>query len=318
MTLSSYTIAGIDVAKNALDLHILPSHHAPSHHTERFHSERLDHLIKCLTAAHVDLVIIEPSGGYEWPLRLALGEAGIACAMVNARHVRHFARASGQLAKSDRLDAHLLAAYGAAMQPRPTPVPSAVCQKLAAWLRRRDQLITMRTAERQRLAQTPQDDIREVITAMIEHLNLQIKAADRKIKAVLATPDLAPTNDVLQSMHGVGQVLSAMIIAHLPELGHLTRRQVASLAGVAPHACDSGAYKGRRRIWGGRAKLRQCLYMGAVAASARPGHWKTKYQQLIAKGKPPKVALVAIMRSMITTLNAMLKQQQKFLPQHSC
>ncbi len=318
MTLT-LSIAGCDISRAHIDLCLLDDTPGSRPRHRQVPNDRLEAMAQELKRQGCRLVVFEASGGYERPLRQALAAAGLPAAMVNPRHVRAFARASGLLAKTDRLDAAVLARYGQRMDPDLTPLPGREQEKLRDLLRRRDQLITMRISEKQNLAKAHDAEIRADITAMTDTLTQAIRDMQDRIRhCIRASAEMAAQAGMLRSMPGIGPVLAAMMIARLPELGQLNRRQIAALAGLAPHACESGAFKGQRHIWGGRADLRSALYMGAVAVIRRPGPSKAFYDHLKAQGKPSKVALIAVMRKMIITLNAMIKTKTHFSTQHGC
>lgn len=309
------SIAGIDLAKHHLDVHLRPDGTA-----RRFAMTRLDALAAWLTAQGVELVVAEATGGLEAELAEALEAHELPLAVVNPRQVRHFARGLGLLAKTDRLDARVLALYGERVQPEPRPRPGPERRRLAALVRRRRQLIASRTAERQHLQQEREPDLRDDIAGNIARLDRDIRAIERRIAhCIESRPELARDARLLTAIPGIGPVIAATLIAGMPELGRTGRRQIAALAGVAPHACESGSLRGRRHVWGGRAEIRKALFMGAVAAIARDGPMNQRYQHLKQAGKPGKVALVAVMRHMLTTANAMLRDQTSFQPQkHGC
>lgn len=312
------SVAGCDVSKSHIDVCLLEGEGDGRCRSWRFDNRHLDRLASRLRARGCRLVVLEASGGYEGPLRQALERAGLPAALVNPRQARAFARACGLLAKTDRVDAAMLSRYGRCMNPQPTPLPEPQRERLRDLLRRRDQLIAIRTSEKQNLDKAADSRIRADIAAMITHLSRAITDIQRRIQqCIRASTELTAQAAILRSMTGIGPVLTALLLARLPELGRLDRRRIAALVGLAPHACESGAFKGQRHIWGGRADLRRALYMGAVAAISRSAPWKTCYNALKARGKPPKVALIAVMRKMIVTLNAMIRTNTTF-QQHGC
>lgn len=301
-------VAGVDVAKERCDVAVMPGGQRLS-----VAMGELGKLADWLRERAVDLAVLEPTGGYEKPVARALREAGLAVAVVNARQVRDFARAAGQLAKTDRLDALVLARYGLQMQPAPRLGPGPGEERLAGLLRRRRQLVEMRAAELTRRQQESDDELRAGIERMIARFGEEIAAIEAKLRAVTAgEAALAAKAKLLRSMPGVGALLAPQLLADLPELGRLGRRQIAALAGVAPHACDSGSMRGERHIWGGRAELRQVLYMGAVTAIRKAGPLKDMHERLRAAGKPFKLAIVAVMRKMLCILNAMVRDNTHF------
>ena len=253
------------------------------------------------------LIVLEATGGYETPVVAALAAAGLPVVVANPRQVRDVAKATGQLAKTDRLDAQLLALFAERVHPTPRPLPDAVLQQLGALMTRRRQLLGMLTAEGNRLAHAAAP-IRREITSHIRWLERRIAAADRDLDDTIHTsPVWRAQENLLRTVPGIGPVVSRTLLADLPELGQLNRKQIAALVGVAPLARDSGTFRGKRRVWGGRAPVRAVLYMGALVAARRNTVIRALYLRLIEAGKPKKVALVACMRKRLTILNAMTR-----------
>ena len=253
------------------------------------------------------LVVLESTGGYERPLAVALAAATLPVVVVNPRQVRDFGKATGQLAKTDRLDAHLLALFAERVRPAPRPLVDAARQQLAGLVARRRQLHDMRTAELNRLPHASAA-IRGEIRRHLRWLEQRISAIDRDLAdTIQRNPTWRAQEQLLRSVPGIGPVICRTLLADLPELGQLNRRQVAALVGVAPLVADSGQRRGRRLVWGGRAPVRAVLYMGALVA-ARYNHVIQRfYQRLIAAGKPKKLALTACVRKLLTILNAMMR-----------
>lgn len=248
------------------------------------------------------------------PLAAALAAAGLPVAVVNPRQTRDFARATGKLAKTDRLDAQALAHFAAAVQPPARPVPGAAAQALSAILARRWQVVGMLTAEQNRLG-TAIAPVRERVAAHITWLEQELAALDGELaEAIAADPSWRERDALLHSVSGVGPVLATTLLAELPELGQLTRHQVAALAGVAPLNRDSGTLRGRRVVWGGRARVRGALYMAALVATRHNPAIATFYARLCAAGKAKKFALVACMRKLLTILNALLHHRTPWNP----
>jgi transposase len=292
---------GIDVAKAQLDVAVGPN-------SERFavaNDERgISALLRRLEPA--DMVIIEATGGLEVPVASALATAGIALAVVNPRQVRDFARATGQLAKTDALDAQVLVRFGAAVKPQVRALPDTQAQALEALVNRRRQLVEMLTAEKNRRANSPKV-VHKSIGEHIHWLEKRLAGLDEELAALVrATPIWRERDELLRSVPGVGPVLATTLLAHLPELGALNRKQIAALAGLAPFNRDSGSLRGSRCIWGGRAQVRRVLYMAVVSAVRSNPVIKNFYAQLRARGKYPKSALTACMRKLLVILNAML------------
>jgi transposase len=309
-------VTGIDIAKAHVDV-VVDTTPVLS---ERFANVSEGHaaLAARLEPLAVQLVVMEATGGLEAPLACALQAAGFAVAVVNPRQARDFARALGRLAKTDRIDAEGLAALGRMLLTRADlarylrPLASTEQQDLAAWVARRRQLVTMLVMERQRLAGARRA-VRPSITALIEAIERQLDRVDRDMLKHV-TAHFAELDGLLRSTGGIGPVASATLIAELPELGRLNRRQIAALVGVAPIARDSGQRHGRRRIQGGRGRIRRTLYMATLSAARYNPVIRAHYQRLIAAGKLKKVALVACMRKLLTILNAMVRTRSRFQP----
>jgi transposase len=253
------------------------------------------------------LIVLEATGGYETSLVAALAAAALPVVVANPRQVRDFAKATGQLAKTDRLDAQLLALFAERVRPTPRPLPDAISQQLEALLTRRRQLQDMLTAENNRLEHAT-GPIRREITRHIRWLERRVTAADRDLDdTIQKSPVWRAKENLLRTVPGIGPVVSRTLLADLPELGRLNRKQIAALVGVAPLARDSGTLRGKRIIWGGRAPVRAVLYMGALVATRRNTAIRAFYRRLVAAGKPKKVALIACMRKLLTILNAMMR-----------
>ena len=298
---------GIDVAKAHLDVAVRPGDASwQVSHDDTGIAEAVTRLKELQPA----LVVLEATGGLEGALAAGLAVAGLSVAVVNPRQVRDFAKALGKLAKTDTLDAKVLAHFAEAVQPEPRPLPDEAAQALRALLTRRQQVIEMMTAERNRLGAS-RPALRERITAHIRWLEAELRDVDQGLhQAVQESPLWRVQETLLQSVPGVGPALSTTLLAQLPELGRLTRKQIAALVGVAPLNRDSGTLRGKRKVWGGRATVRSVLYMGALVASRFNAPLRAFYQALIAAGKPPKVALTACMRKLLTMLNAIIRDQQ--------
>jgi transposase len=265
-------------------------------------------VLSCLEKLNPTLVVLEATGGIEMPVAATLAVAGIPIAVVNPRQVRDFARATGRLAKTDSIDAKVLALFAAAVRPQVRPLPDANEQELGDILSRRRQLVEMITAEKNRLRSARSKAVRTHIQAHITWLETELANIDSDLKRIIReSPVWREKDDLLKSVPGVGPVLSTTLLADLPELGTLNRRQIASLVGVAPFNRDSGKLRGKRMIWGGRAAVRTVLYMSTLVATRRNPVIRVFYQRLCAAGKAKKVALTACMRKLLTILNAMLK-----------
>jgi transposase len=267
-----------------------------------------------LQALAPTLVLCEATGGLELPLASVLAAAGLPLAVVNPRQVRDFAKAKGLLAKTDALDAAVLAHFADAIRPVPRPVPDATTQTLAALVTRRRQLVEMCSAEENRVGSAP-PPLRAGLRAHIRWLQRQLAALDTDLDQAIRThPGWRVQENLLRSAPGVGPILSATLLGGLPELGTLSRGPIAALVGVAPWARDSGRHHGARRCWGGRADVRAVLYMATLAAVRCNPVLRAFYQRLLAAGKLKKVALVACMRKLLTILNAMVKTQTPWTP----
>jgi transposase len=274
-------------------------------------------LVARLTALTPTLIVLEATGGLEGPCVGALAAAGLPVVVVNPRQVRDFAKATGRLAKTDTLDAAVLAHFAAAVRPSLRPLPDAATQGLAARVTRRRQLVGMLTAERNRLSCAP-SVLRKELQAHLRWLERRITALDTDLtQAIRTSPVWRAQEDLLRSAPGVGPVVARTLLAQLPELGTLSHKPLAALVGVAPLNRDSGLFRGRRRIWGGRAAVRAVLYMGALAAVRHNPVLRVFYQRLRAAGKLPKVALTACMHKLLTILNALLKHQRRWDPNHA-
>jgi transposase len=255
------------------------------------------------------LVVLEATGGFEHAVAAALATAGVPIVVANPRQVRDFARSTGQLAKTDAIDAQTLALFAERVRPVPRPLPDAAAQALDAVLTRRRQLLEMLTAERNRLGLARSPVVRR-IRHHIRWLERELADVDRDLgRLIEQSPVWRAKDDLLQSVPGVGPVVSRTLLGELPELGRLTHKQIAALVGVAPLARDSGMRRGTRCVWGGRAPVRAVLYMGALVATRWNPVIRSFYQRLRTAGKPKKVALVACMRKLLTILNAMARTE---------
>ena len=308
--------AGIDVAKAELVVAVRPS-------GERWsvaNDERgIRTLVERLKRDAPELVVLEATGGYELAAAAALAAAGLPLVVANPRQVRDFARATGELAKTektDRIDADILALFAERVRPEVRALPGEEAQELDALLARRRQLLEMLTAEKNRLGQAlgrGRRPVRKSLKAHIEFLERELRSADTELgRMVRESPAWRERDDLLRSVPGVGPVLSLALLAELPELGRLSRREIAKLVGVAPLARDSGTLRGRRFVHGGRAPVRAVLYMAALVATKRNVVIRTFYHRLLGAGKAKKLALVACMRKLLTILNAMARTRERW------
>jgi transposase len=303
-------VLGVDVAKDWIDVF--------RHSTgcrERVATTRAA-LARFARAARGALVVLEASGGYERPLTEALTRAGVAYARVNPRQAREFARACGILAKTDRVDAEVLARMGRALDLAPTPPPDRDRARLAALVARRDDLVTTIRREKNRAGTTQDRWIGREIARLVKVLDAHLKAVETAIAGLVdASGPLSAQARRLRSVPGLGPTVTAVLLARLPELGQLDHRRIAALAGLAPHACDSGLARGKRHIWGGRADVRRALYLAAFVASRHDPAIKAFRTRLTAAGKPLKLALTACARKLLTILNAMIRSDQDYQKQ---
>lgn len=295
--------AGLDIAKASLQLHLQgKSYDLPN--TPAGHAQ----MIKRLAAVPGAHVICEATGGYEREVAAALHAAQIAVSVLNPARVRQFARASGELAKTDPIDAAVLAAFGRAFTPEATAARTGVEIKMVALATRRLQLLELRVAEEQRANTCNDPALRKLFTAWLAQVEKQTAKVEALIEELLgAETKLAGQVQRLDDISGVGRITAVMVLATMPELGRLNRRQAAALAGLCPYNRDSGKWAGKRCISGGRTEVRRALYMAALSASRSNPLLKAFYQRLIAAGKPAKVALTALMRKLIVLMNHLLK-----------
>ena len=304
-------VVGIDVAKRRVDVAVRPS---GEHWTAATDEVGLAGLVERLRPLGPTLIVLEATGGYETPVVAALSAAQLPVVVVNARQVRDFARALGQLAKTDAIDADVLAHFGEAVNPELRPLADELTQQLRDWVGRRRQLLEMLIAEEQRLLRA-RPGLRRQIQGHIEWLRAQLRDVDRELRTLIRdSPLWREREDLLRTAPGVGPILATTLLAEVPELGRLNRKEIAALVGVAPLNHDSGAYRGPRRIWGGRAPVRAVLYMAAVAALRCNPVIRAFYERLCAAGKPRKVALTACMRKLLTLLNAMMHRGTRWQP----
>ena len=298
------SFVGIDVSKRWLDVHI-----RPQGRTRRLANDEagVAACLRLLQACAPERIVLEPTGGLERALAAALSAAALPLALVNPRQVRAFAQAGGRLAKTDALDAAVLAHFAEALRPEPRARPDARTEALRDLVVRRRQVLGDQVAERQRLASAG-PAVRPRIERHLAWLEAELRALEDELQASLRDrPQWRAQAALLRSVPGVGPQLTLTLLAELPELGRLDRRRIAALAGVAPFNRDSGARRGQRAVWGGRAGVRAVLYMSALVASRHNPVIRACYQRLLARGKPKKVALTACMRKLLVILNAIVR-----------
>jgi transposase len=295
--------SGLDISKQNLQLHLEGRcHDLPN--TLAGHS-RLLKLLASHPGAHV---VFEATGGYEREVVAALQQAAIPVSVINPARVRHFARAQGQRAKTDHLDAAVLTGYGQSLKPQSTPPRTALEKQLNELVRRRVQVLEMLVAQRQQAERLTLADLCRQARTLIRHLERDLEQIEKLLQELRQqTPALDARAQKLEAITGVGTLTALSVLAELPELGTLNRREVAAVAGVAPHPRDSGQWHGRRTIGGGRSEVRRALYMAALVAAHRNRTLTAFYQRLRAAGKPAKVALTAVMRKLIILMNQILK-----------
>lgn len=314
-TSSGRRYVGIDVSKATLDVAVLPT---GEHFVVSNDEAGIDELLGKLAEVSDALVILEASGGFERPVAAALAASGMALFVVNPRQARDFAKATGQLAKTDALDAFVLARFAEAIRPTPRAIPDAEARELQEILARRRQIISMMSAEKNRLGASGSKAVRGRIEAHIRWLEKELARTERDLDEIIEnSPTFKANEALLRSVPGVGPVLCRTLLAELAELGSLSPRELSALVGVAPLNRDSGTLRGRRTVWGGRARVREALYMGALIASRFNPVIKEFYERLVEAGKPKKVALVACMRKLLIILTAVMSDRTPWRCPHA-
>lgn len=312
--MSEGVFVGIDIAKGQLDVAVRPGDEVFRVANDE---QGLKELLKRLRRLKPERVVLEASGGLEMAVVATLSAARLPLVVVNPRQVRDFARATGTLAKTDPIDARILAWFGEAVRPEVRALKDEETQALEALLKRRRQLVEMLTAEKNRLSSAPKE-VRQDIKTHIRWLERRLKDIDNDLNgAIKASPQWRVRDDLLQSMPGVGPVFSLSLMASLPELGQLSGRKISALVGVAPFNRDSGKLRGRRCVWGGRGDVRAVLYMVTLTATRCNPVIREFYQRLIAQGKSHKVAMTACMRKLMVILNAMVRDGTPWRPELS-
>lgn len=309
--MSQETFVGIDVAKDHLDVHILPSGASSRFDTD---SRGLDALVEAVKEISPKSIVLEATGGYERVVAASLAAESLSPAVVNPRQIRDFARATGRLAKTDKIDAQILARFAQTIRPAPRPIPTDTEKALKELVVRRQQLVDTRTKEKNRRGQMSSERALESIHRMIQTLDQEIADIDRELDDhIKQNPVMVEKYELLITVPGIGPNTARVIVVQLAELGQLNRRQIAALLGVAPMNRDSGSMRGRRMISGGRSDVRKAFYMATLVATCHNDKIRDFYQRLRAAGKPAKVAIVACMRKLIAILNAMMKKKEPFM-----
>jgi transposase len=306
------SFTGIDISKRSLDVHLLPQGATTSVSNDTQGRKQLNDL---LPTPGTCLVVVEATGGYERALVAELVDAGHVVAVVNPRQVRDFAKGMGLLAKTDRLDARVIAEFARVIKPRPVAQQHEKQAELEQLVTRRRQLVALRASETSRMETMTATSVRKSLQQSIDHFTKQIQCLEKAIRALVDSHDRWKGKaELIQSVPGFGPATSACLVAELPELGQLNRQQISALVGLAPFNCDSGVFKGKRRIWGGRATVRSALYMAALAARRCNPVIRAFADRLRKQGKQAKVILTACMRKLLVILNTMLKTNTPWNP----
>jgi transposase len=306
------TYVGIDIAKHGFDLAFEPKQKMQHFDND---AEGIRRCRQVLLQLQLDRIVMEPTGGYEVALVVELQTAGLPVAVVNARHIREFARACGKLAKTDKLDAQIIARFAKVIQPPAQEALDQQTRAMKALVARRHQLVQMHTAENNRTEHARDKAITQSIQATLKTFERQMNKVEQKIRDQIEShPELKQKTQQLESVPGIGETTASLLVTELPELGRLNRRQIAALVGVAPINRDSGTYRGKRMTGGGRRDLRARLFMPTLVAARHNPVIRRFYQQLLSRGKSKMVALIAAMRKLLTILNTMLKKNEAWNP----
>jgi transposase len=305
---STLVSVGLDVAKDSIELALSSETKTQSFpNTPEGHQQ----IVQRLRPLALRIIVVEASGKYERPLAATLSAEAMPVAVINPRQARDFARATGRLAKTDSIDARVLAQFGEAVQIELRPIPDENARNLQELLARRTQLVGMRTAESNRRQSTLSKVVRASHDIVLKMLDQQIQDIDQKLdRHIQASPAWKAKEDLLKSVPGIGDQTARTLLAELPELGHCSRQQIAALVGVAPLNRDSGTFRGQRKIWGGRGNVRSKLYMAAMCARTHNPVIRNYFDKLIARGKTGKVAMVACIHKLLTILNAMVRENR--------
>lgn len=303
---------GIDISKNTFDVHFLID--SSDHHFD-YHAENINKMVMMSLEAKPELIVMEATGGYETDLASELQAAGLPVAIVNPKRVRDFAKAIGQTAKTDKIDARVIARFGATLQPPPNDVVDETTRKIRALTVRKRQLISIRSSEKNRMEHCQDEQIDKSIRAIIDTIDTQIREIEELIRILLtSSSELKQKVEIIQSFKGVGESTAVGLVTGLPEIGTLNRRQIASLTGTAPVNRDSGQFRGKRMTGGGRCEIRTLLYMPTLVAIQHNPIIRNFYNHLIKKGKNKMLAVVACMRKILVILNSMVKNNQIWEP----
>lgn len=304
---------GIDVSKDWLDIAVLPS---GEHSQVPYDRRHVGSLVKRMTELRPVRIVLEATGGYEVLVAAAFSDAALPVCVINPRQSRDFAKATGELAKTDRVDAGILALFGQSIRPPLRPLPDAHARRLREIMNRRGQILEMLLAEKNRLQRTESKIVKASLRSHIRYLERQIEKTETALSdQIRASPAWQADVDLLVSVPGVGQLTATNLTILLPEIGTIGRRQIAKLVGVAPLSRDSGSRRGSRCIWGGRAQVRRILYMPTLVAIQRNPPISALYTRLIERGKPKKVAIVACMRKLLIISNAMVRDRTPWCPE---
>jgi len=303
---------GIDISKKFFDLHILEE--GKDMHFE-YTPEQIKQCVKLLLNNDVELIVMEATGGYELELACALQAAGLAIAIVNPRRIRDFAKAAGKMAKTDKLDAAIIALYGATLEPPKKAIIDANTCKLKALVARRNQLVAMRSSENNRMEHSRDKEIARSIKTVVKTIEREIEKVEKEIENhIQQRPELKQKAELLKSVPGIGQTTASMLVTELPELGNANKKEIAALVGVAPMNRDSGLFRGKRMTGGGRRDIRARLFMPILVAIKYNTVIRKFYEHLLNEGKTKMTAIVAAMRKLLVILNTMIKNNQKWSP----
>ncbi|GBC59350.1 transposase [Desulfonema ishimotonii] len=303
---------GIDISKNTFDVHCLAD--GSDHHID-YTEKNIRDTVRHFVSAKPELIVMEATGGYEIPLAEELFAAGLPVAIVNPKRIRDFAKAIGQTAKTDRIDARVIARFGATLQPPATDAPDKNVVRIRVLTARKRQLKKMRTAEKNRTEHSRDEFTAQSLQTVINTLNAQIAAVDEQVRTLIpASPELKQKAEIIQSFPGIGEKTAAALVTDMPELGTLSRRQAAALTGTAPINRDSGQFRGKRMTGGGRCEVRTMLYMPTLAAIRHNPVIRSYYNRLVSGGKEKMVAVVACMRKIIVIINCMAAKNESWNP----